>query len=227
MARHRRPLAERLSVSLVELESLLDIDGQVSPNGHAVPAWLTLYASLEQGASHVWTWQPLTVHALLQTREYATAVESVGPEPVSADAVAEKVDLRLSRQGVLNREPEPLDLAVVLDESVLYRVTGGPVTMAAQLDHLADLAQRPNITVQVLPLDAGVHAAAFGACTVVASNGAAAPQMVMVEDRTGHRYLESGHAVAAHMELLDHLREHALDPHASLDLINAARERYR
>lgn len=87
-----------------ELEHLLD-EGQVSRNGHAVPAWLTLYASLEQSASHVWTWQPLTVHALLQTRDYATAVESIGPEPVSVDAVAEKVALRLSRQGCSTGNP--------------------------------------------------------------------------------------------------------------------------
>ncbi|MGH9151147.1 MAG: helix-turn-helix domain-containing protein [Acidimicrobiales bacterium] len=225
-ARYRRPLAERLGVSLPELDVLLDVNGQVSPNGHAVPAWLTLYASLEQGASHIWTWQPLTVHALLQTREYAAAVESIGPSPVSDDAVAQKVDLRLSRQGVLDREPEPLELAVVLDESVLHRVTGGPTTMAAQLDHLAVQARQPNVTVQVLPLAAGVHAAAFGACTVLASNGGAAPQMAMVEDRTGHRYLESAHAVEVHMVLIDHLREHALDDDESLDMITAARERY-
>jgi transcriptional regulator with XRE-family HTH domain len=227
LARHRRPLAEHLDVSLAELERLLDVNGAPETNGQVVPSWLTLYASLEQGASRIWTWQPLTVHALLQTRDYATAVESIGPRPVTDDAIAQKVELRLSRQGVLDRQPEPLQLSVVLDESVLHRTTGGAAVMAAQLEHLAIQARRPNIDLQVLPLDAGVHAAAFGAFTVLASAGTSAPQMVMVEDRTGHRYLESTHAVEAHAVLADHLRQHALPPDASLDLITAASKEYR
>ena len=235
----RPRLAERLDVSLVEVDSYLNANANANgeaegggavaaPSGQAVPTWLTLYASLEQGASHLWAFQPMTVHALLQTPAYARAVERVGPRPASDEWVARRVELRLARQGVLIRTPDPLQLAVVLDESVLLRLTGGPVVMAAQLAHLAAMAQQPNVDLRILPLVAGVHAASFGAFTLLASPGATTAQMACVTDRTGVRYLEGPHAVDAHVEVFDHLCEHSLSLTESVDLIrNIAEERYQ
>ncbi|HEY8546799.1 MAG TPA: helix-turn-helix transcriptional regulator, partial [Acidimicrobiales bacterium] len=200
----RPRLAEQLDVSLVEIDAYLnehESEPVGPPSRQAVPTWLTLYASLEQGASHLWTFQPMTVHALLQTPAYATAVERIGPRPPTDEAVRRRVELRLARQGVLSRTPDPLRLSVVLDESVLLRVTGGPEVMAEQLAHLAAMAQQPNIELRLLPLDAGVHAASFGAFTLLASEGAVTAQMACVTDRTGVRYLEGAHAVDAHVEV--------------------------
>lgn len=225
----RPRLAAQLDVSLVEIDSYLSENGSVAPpNRQAVPTWLTLYASLEQGASHLWTFQPMTVHALLQTPAYATAVEQVGPRPTSDEAVTRRVELRLARQGVLVRAPDPLQLSVVLDESVLLRVTGGPAVMAEQLAHLVAMAGHPNIELRVLPLDAGVHAASFGAFTLLASQGAVTAQMACVTDRTGVRYLEGAHAVDAHVEVFDHLGENSLSPSDSVEVIRTtAKERYQ
>ena len=227
----RPRLAARLDVSLVEVDSYLNDNGEAgvaTPSRQAVPTWLTLYASLEQGASQLWAFQPMTVHALLQTPAYATAVERVGPRPASDDWVARRVELRLARQGVLLRTPDPLQLAVVLDESVLHRVTGGAAVMAGQLAHLAAMAQQPNVDLRILPLTAGVHAASFGAFTLLASPGATTAQMVCVTDRTGVRYLEGPHAVDAHVEVFDHLCEHSLSVTDSVDAVRTtAKERYQ
>lgn len=225
----RPRLAAQLDVSLVEIDAYLNDNGEVAaPNRQAVPTWLTLYASLEQGASHLWAFQPMTVHALLQTPAYATAVEEVGPRPTSDEAVSRRVELRLARQGVLTRTPDPLQLSVVLDESVLLRVTGGAAVMGEQLDHLVAMARHPNIELRILPLDAGVHAASFGAFTLLASPGAATAQMACVTDRTGVRYLEGAHAVDAHVEVFDHLCEHSLSRGDSVEHVRTiAKERYR
>jgi transcriptional regulator with XRE-family HTH domain len=216
----RPQLARLLNWSPAELRVALNDDGSApTPGRQTVPQWLTLYASLEQAASQLWTFQPMTVPALLQTRDYAAAVERIAPRPVTDEDVAQRVEARMARQGVLSREPDPLHLSVVLDESVLWRVTGGRRVMVDQLRHLADMGERPNVDIHVLPLDAGVHSAAFGGFIVLASSGAAEPQMVCVEDRTGIRYLEGPHAVDAHIEVFQHLRDFALPGDESLDVV--------
>ena len=48
----------------------------------------------------------------------------------------ERVEARLARQAVLDREPQPLELCCVIDESALNRVTGTAETMHHQLHHL-------------------------------------------------------------------------------------------
>jgi transcriptional regulator with XRE-family HTH domain len=224
----RRPrLANLLDVSLAEMNHLLDErDAATVPGSQRVVEWLSMYASFEQGASQLSAFEPVTFHALLQTRDYAAAVERTGIE-ISDDDVTQRVDIRMARQRVLSRHPEPLELHVVLDESVLHRVTGGHRVMADQLGHVADLAERPNVTVQVLPLDPGVHAAAFGAFTVLTSPGSSSPHMACAIDRTGFRYHELRDAVDAHASLFAHLCHMALPPGTSIDLLrDVAKERY-
>jgi transcriptional regulator with XRE-family HTH domain len=224
-AETRPALADTLGVTLAELALLLG--EPPSPNGHAVPGWLGHLASLEQAAGQLWAFEPVVVHGLLQTRAYATAVESMGPT-VIADHVAQKVETRIARQAVLTRAPDPLRLAVVLDESVLHRVAGSSDVMADQLDHLADLVRLPNISVQVLPLTAGVFSAAFGAFSAYASADSSTPFMVVTEDRAGPHYLDRPPDLEAHVELFRYLSDVALDPGASIDLIRRiAQERYR
>lgn len=218
----RLKLADTYDWSLAQLTAAL---GTATVNGHDVPTWLTLYASLEQSASLVCAWQPYTVHALLQTFDYAHAVESTGPADMGADAIAHRVELRLGRQTALHR-PDPLQLHVVLDESVLLRRTGDRAVMAAQLDHLVDAMRLPNVDIRVLPLDAGTHAAAFGAFTTLTRPGDTGPFMVCVEDRTGHRYLEDYDSVDAHARLFEHLVDQSLDTDATRDLIAARSKDY-
>ncbi len=219
-ARHRSKLSTELAWTPEHLATVLD--GEVA--GHDVPHWLTLYASLEQSAAAVCAWQPYTIHALLQTEGYATAVEAKGPSDDPDEVIAKRVDLRLDRQIALTRG---VQLSVVLDESVLLRRTGGREVMAEQLDYLATMMRLPNVDVRVLPLDAGVHSAAFGTFTTLTSAAGAAPFLVCVEHRAGHQYLEDAAAVAAHDRLFNHLREHALDPETSRDVIVSRSKEYR
>jgi transcriptional regulator with XRE-family HTH domain len=224
----KRPaLAETLGVDLEQLDSILNGEEATAPAGQNVPHWLTLHGGLEQGASQIWTFQPFTVYALLQTPAYAMAVERIAPVPVSEEGAGLRVARRMARQQVLTREPDPLRLSVVLDESVLRRPTGGHAVMADQLDHLAAVASRPNVTLRILPLDAGVHSAGWGGFTVIASEGSTQPQVVCVEDRTGMRYLE-GLAVAPHMQVFEHLCDYSLPPDQSADLIRTiSKETYQ
>lgn len=214
---HKR-LAEKLDWSPAQLAYALD-DVDTSLNGQSVPTWLTLHAALEQKAAVIWAFQPFTVHALLQTADYAFAVEQADAIPKSEDALARRVETRLARQKVLDLD-DPVELRVILDESVLHRVTGPPSVMAHQLDHLAAVAERPNVHLRILSLAAGRHSAAFGGFTLIATEGQRDPQVVCVEDRTGFRYLEGQHDIASHHTVFDHLWEHSLPTAPSIELIN-------
>lgn len=214
----RRPaLAQILKWSPAQLAIALDGGDPDAPAPQQIAERLTLYGSLEQGASLVQAFEPWAVHGLLQTPDYAEAVERTGLGVTDA-GVAQLVAMRISRQQVLARDPDPLRLHVVLDESALRRVTGGLEVMADQLDHLGDVAESPDITVQVLSLDPATHAAA-GSFTLLSSGPGGGARVLILSDLSGIRYLESPDLVDTHAALFDHLRDSAHSPSASLDLI--------
>jgi transcriptional regulator with XRE-family HTH domain len=223
---YRPRIARVFHASLVEVQRWFDTSTP-APTGVDVPAWLGTFAALEQGAAELWAYEPVSMPGLLQTADYAAAVQRQRIVPPSGEEVDRWVGYRLARQEVLSREPEPLRLSAVLDESVLHRVAGDGEVMAEQLDHLATQAARPTIDVRILPLDRGTHIAAFGSFTVLTSCGASSPYMAVVLDRCGAHYLDRGHEVDGHAELFKHLQDVALSPTESIDLIHAvAKERY-
>ncbi len=113
-----------------------------------VPAAFKDWAELEEKAAQVRDWWPSIISGLLQTQDYARALLMTYPG-VSADAVAARLATRMERQ----RRLFARDVMAwfIIDELALYRLTGSPAVMAAQLRHLATVAARPNVTVQVLP----------------------------------------------------------------------------
>jgi transcriptional regulator with XRE-family HTH domain len=218
---YRPRLAQQLDVTLAELAHL--IDDEIELNAHAVPGWLGHLASLEQAAARIRAFETVGVHGLLQIRDYATAVERAEQ---AAEAAAAAVDTRMTRQGVLDRRPHPLKLDVILDESVLYRVAGDRSVMADQLDHLVDMAARPNVDLRVLTFDSRLFA--FGSFTLISSPGTTAPYMAITEDRGGPHYMDRPTELGAHAALYTRLSEVALDPAETIDHITAtAKELYR
>jgi transcriptional regulator with XRE-family HTH domain len=113
------------------------------------------FIGLEDEASAMAVWHVDVVPGLLQTEAYARHI--IGTyrqiEPMTPGMIERLVKVRMRRQYVVNREPG-LDLTVVVDESVLQRRVGDERVMYEQLQRLAQDADRPNVTVQILPLDA-------------------------------------------------------------------------
>ncbi len=221
----RTELAKVLSLSGAELTLALSTDEDRGISAHGVPSWLGHLASLEQAAGAIATWEPFAIPGLLQTAGYACAIEAHGPDPISDEEVARKVENRLARQGVL--ETADFHLCAIVDESVLRRTAGSRSTMATQLDHLAEMAAHRAVDLMVVPLDAGVFSAAFGAFTLLWSPGSINPFMAITEDRAGPHYLDRSGELEAHVSLLTHLKESALSPDATLELIQVAAKEYR
>jgi len=196
----RLSLARELGCSLALVNVAL-ADDDDAPNPHVVRKTHRLFASLEQGATALHTYQPVSLPGLLQTPAYATQVESVWPVDASTEDIARRVALRLARQKVLDR----LRLFALIDASVLTRDTGGPEVMASQLDHLRKLCERPNVSVRVVPLDQRAHAAGAGSFTLFTGEDEDAPYVVATENLGGPSYHEDPRLCDAYESLFSSL----------------------
>ena len=113
------------------------------------------FIGLEHEATSISIWHVEVVTGLLQTEAYARHMISSynRVEPVAPAMIERLVRVRMRRQQVLDRKPG-LQLSVVLDESILRRRIGDDRVMFEQLQRLVHDADRPNVTLQILPLDA-------------------------------------------------------------------------
>jgi transcriptional regulator with XRE-family HTH domain len=112
------------------------------------------FIGLEHEAASMAIWHVDVVTGLLQTEDYARHIISSYSrvEPMPPGMIGRMVKVRMRRQQVLSREG--LQLSIVLDESVLKRRVGDEPVMYEQLQRLAREADRPNLTLRILPLEA-------------------------------------------------------------------------
>jgi transcriptional regulator with XRE-family HTH domain len=186
------------------------------------------FIGLEHEATSMAIWHVDVVTGLLQTEEYARHI--IGSysrvEPVAPGMIGRLVRVRMRRQQVLDRDG--LQLSVVLDESVLKRRIGDEAVMYDQLQRLVKEADRPNLTLQVLPLDA--QHSVFGESFVIFSFGQDAD--AMLQDVVSTEHLRSGFTLEGERDTYLHriafqmLVDAALDPVASRKLILETAEGY-
>jgi len=129
--------------------------------------------------------------------------------------------VRLARQDRLT-SGDPPQYWAVLNEAVIRRMAGGPETMRAQLQHIANMAERTHVTVQVLAFRAGAHAAMNESFIVVSFPEPADPDVVYLESQAGSLYLEQRPEVERYAAMFSHLIAKALDPDESQALIARA-----
>jgi transcriptional regulator with XRE-family HTH domain len=165
----------RSSFPVDEVEKLLDFYGIAEPRraqllalaaeanqrgwwedyAGALPAEYMEFIGLEAEATSVAQWQVESVPGLLQTEDYAreihAGVQSVAPTPPGI--IDQRVRVRMIRQRVLTERSPLLELSVVLDESALLRKVGTRELMYAQLEHMARLAELPNVELRIMPLE--------------------------------------------------------------------------
>ncbi|GAB2589916.1 helix-turn-helix transcriptional regulator [Streptomyces capparidis] len=113
------------------------------------------FIGLEAEATTLLTYENV-VPGLLQTRRYAEEINRATVLGLSDDALEQRVDVRMQRQHVVTG-PERLELRAVLDESALRRMVGGPEVMREQCNRLLEMAELPNVILQVIPFSAGAH----------------------------------------------------------------------
>ena len=229
-------------VDWLDVRELMDMYGVRSPHREALiqlakdarmMGWWTpyrdvftgSYVALEDEASAMRLYCPELVPGLLQTEDYARAVIRAVRPGYDEDSVERRVTARLTRQKVLlDRAPPPV-LELVLNEAVLRRLIGREQVMAAQLRALADAAQRPSVTLQVLPFSVGAHASLEGGFVLIEFPEETDPDVVYVEGIMGDLYLESVEEVKRYQSAFERNQAVALAPEESSAFLSAlARE---
>ncbi len=186
-----------------------------------LPSGFDIYVGLEAETAAIRSYEISVVPGLLQTADYALAVIREMFPRYTAEQINRLVDLRMARQHRLDDTP-PLELWAILDEAVIRRTVGGPAVMRRQLNHLIAEANRPSITMQILPFACGAHAGHGGSFSILEFPERSDSEVGYVESVAGHIYLEKDKEVRTRAESFDRLRAAALSPGASADLISQA-----
>jgi transcriptional regulator with XRE-family HTH domain len=210
-----------------EREALVQLSREARKKGwwHAYNEVFTgSFVGLESDASFLHTHQALLVPGLLQTAAYMRAViRAIRPDSAEAE-VERKVTARATRQKLLT-DPHPPEYWAVLDEAVLHRAVGGREIMRAQLEHLVEVAALPNVTLQVVPFEAGAHAGMEAPFLILGFPEQADPDVVYVENTTSGVYLEQPSDVHRYTLMFDHLRAAALKPDDTVVMVERAANR--
>lgn len=183
------------------------------------PGWFKGWPKKEAVAVRLRVFGLVVLPGLVQTGEYARAIISTRMG-ITADRLDSEVAARLARQAVLDRE-QPLEYWVILDEAALRRPVGSREIMGQALTHLAELARRPNIVVQVIPLEAGAHLGLNGGSFEIAEfeDG---PDAAYQDSAVSGQIIEDQDAVKELAHLWDALQRVTLPEAPSLRMIEEA-----
>ena len=193
--------------------------GWWQPFSAAIPADLDMYISLEAEAERIAMYS-LPICGLLQTERYARALLAGCAPQTTPEQFDRLVEIRMKRQFVLDparADAAALHLHVVLDESGLHRCSSGEV-MREQLDELLARSRQPNVTLQVLPFDAG-YVTASSTFAIFEPREPTDWTVVNVESSGQDAYFDSRGDVERYRTMWRDVVGRALDPDASRDLL--------
>ncbi|MGK5543385.1 helix-turn-helix domain-containing protein [Streptomyces sp. URMC 127] len=192
--------------------------------GDVVAAEYSDYISLEADAETMNIYAPNIIPGLLQTGAYAREVIDATAMIRTPEEIAALVEVRKARQVVLTRPQQPLKLWAVINESALHqRFAGHPLLMREQLRHLLDVMDLPNITIQVMALDAVPHPGMAGLFHVVHFPGPW-PTIVHLENIMGSTFAEGSAVTKVYEDAFDRVVAAALPADLSRERIKSIME---
>jgi hypothetical protein len=213
-------------VTGVDKERVLTLARSANPAGwweigyNALPKQLPTLITFESQANRITHFQPLLVPGLLQTHAYIRAVMLACGIPYD-DAEA-RVAARAGRQTVLTRKNPPRYTAI-MDEAALRRPFGGRAMMAQQVRRIIELAELPNVTVQVIPFERGGYPQ-YGPFLLL--QFAKALDIVHLEHKQASGFLDDPDDTGPFQPLADTLKAAALGPAETSEFLAAVAADY-
>jgi transcriptional regulator with XRE-family HTH domain len=208
-------------------ERLLDLAGRSQSSGQPYDQYreslsneALQFFGYEEVATAIRDLQIVFVPGLLQTDDYAREViRSV--QGIEGDIEGFLSSRRDRQRKTIFREAPP-ELSFLIDEAVLYRPFGSAAIMAEQLRKLQELAQRPGLSIKVVPLAQGASPALRGSFTLLEFDDY--PDVLFIEGPRGDLNVYEPEATRARREAwatietqhvsqqpLDHYIRRALD----------------
>lgn len=221
-----RALLDVYEVTSEAREELLQLARQARQRGwwhtygDVIPDWFQVFVGLEAEATELRRYDMELVPGLLQTPDYYRAYLRVAPVSWKPEEIDRMIEFRQTRQQRVIHD-DSLRLWVVMNEAVIRRHVGSQPTMKAQLNHLIEMSEKPNITLQVLPFAAGPHPAMDGGFVIIGFPETEDPDVIYQESQAGSLYLEESAVIDRYNLVFKHLMAKADDPDRTRDLLGS------
>jgi transcriptional regulator with XRE-family HTH domain len=183
------------------------------------------YIGLEEEARSITYYSMVYVHGLLQTEGYARSIIRATYPQMEEQVLQERVEARALRQELLEKASRPR-LRVLLDEAVLRRQVGSPKVMAEQLSKILDATAKEKAVVQVVPFSSGAQTGSESNFTLFEFSNPASSDILHIETLLSFLIYDKPAIMDRYRELLDHIRDAALSPRESQDLITKIRDEH-
>ncbi|MFM9614156.1 helix-turn-helix domain-containing protein [Streptomyces niveiscabiei] len=182
--------------------------------------WFRKWARLEKKAARLCTYECRLVPGLLQSEEYLRALFEHRVPLLSDQQIEDQVFARLERQELLRGRPN-VEFSFILEEHLFRRRMGGPDQMRRLLDHVLDLSLLRNVTIQLVPLEAGLHTCTDGPIRLLET-----PKqrwLAYSEGQENGRLISDPKAVSVLRQRYETLRSQAPSPQESRGLLEQLR----
>ncbi|MFE7568377.1 helix-turn-helix domain-containing protein [Streptomyces sp. NPDC057539] len=175
------------------------------------------HISLEDDATFIREWQTVLVPGLLQTAAYAERTAALAPHLLAPEVVARFVKVREERQAKV--EDGGTSYAAIIWEPIVSLPLVPDAVHREQLEHLLKAGKRGNVSLQVLPVSAGVRAGISYPFSSFSFDSQPTVEAVAIDNLRGSSILEATDDLTAYAGAFDRLRSEALSPEASARLI--------
>jgi len=183
------------------------------------PSSLLQLIEYESAASAIRQFETLFIPGVLQSEDYARAViQDYYDERPGSDRLHALVELRVRREDLLDGEHSP-SFHFMLDEAAVRRLVGGASVMRRQLRRLIEVAEKPNITIEVISFSAGLHAGMKGPFEIIEFADPSDSDIVFLETPRGDIISDDSEETLSYREDFDSLGKASLGPRDSLTLL--------
>lgn len=222
-ARDIRDLARLFGLDDAEQQRLTELAAEGKERAWWQPFGLpySTYVGLESDATLIRDFALGPVPGLLQTPDYARAILTASVQHFTPDMVEHLVNGRLVRQQRLLADGSPTQFQAILEMTVLRRIVGSRSVMRAQLQHLLDVTDLPNVTVRAIPYEAGALPWAINKFIILSFANPDLSDVVFIEGMTGDLYLERDEDIEAYNDAFRELGVLAATASKTRDMISA------
>lgn len=138
---------------LIAMARTPDEPAWLDPIRDGLPEESVTLSTYESEATRLTNWSPLLIPGMLQTTDYAR--EFMLADGIPEAEVGTRLMARNHRQKILGRAE--VDYVAYIDQTVFHRRVGDELVRRNQWRHLLDMAERPNVTIRLVPVNSDAH----------------------------------------------------------------------
>ena len=181
------------------------------------PEFQTLIG-LETNAASISVFNQSVFTGLLQSESYARKALRVISSTMPDDELEARVAVRIRRQRELFDRADAPTVSVILDEATIHRMTDDPIVMSAQVEHLLQMMSRPNVSIRVVPFNAGIYLL-VPSFFILSFPGDEDPDVVYTDNYLNEDIIEDGGKVTRYHDAFRSLNDSSLSQDDSVALI--------